>query len=72
MTEATPFLQKYDITFLRPPPIPSVNFLPDRGRGMRIRPDIGSVRVSARRSTTKNRGMRIRIPRAGRLGAGLF
>ncbi len=21
MTEATPFLQKYDITFLRPPPI---------------------------------------------------
>ena len=22
MTEAMPFLQKYDITFLRPPPIP--------------------------------------------------
>lgn len=26
MTEATPFLQKYDITFLRPPPIPSGDF----------------------------------------------
>lgn len=26
MTEATPFLQKYDITFLRPPSITSVDF----------------------------------------------
>lgn len=26
MTEAMPFLQKYDITFLRPPTIGSVSF----------------------------------------------
>lgn len=27
MTEAMPFLQKYDITFLRPPTIPAVVFV---------------------------------------------
>ena len=27
MTEAMPFLQKYDITFLRPPTIPARDFL---------------------------------------------
>lgn len=27
MTEAMPFLQKYDITFLRPPTIPAVLFI---------------------------------------------
>lgn len=27
MTEAMPFLQKYDITFLRPPTIPAVVFI---------------------------------------------
>ena len=27
MTEAMPFLQKYDITFLRPPTIPGGSFI---------------------------------------------
>lgn len=31
MTEAMPFLQKYDITFLRPPPIvPGVRWYPNK------------------------------------------
>ena len=30
MTEAMPFLQNYDITFLRPPPIPAGRFFPRR------------------------------------------
>ena len=32
MTEAMPFLQKYDITFLRPPPIAPGDFLMDFGQ----------------------------------------
>ena len=40
MTEAMPFLQKYDITFLRPPTICGGMFLRDGGsygRGWRVR-----------------------------------
>ena len=36
MTEAMPFLQKYDITFLRPPTIPGGDFL-GAGGGTRTR-----------------------------------
>lgn len=33
MTEAMPFLQKYDITFLRPPTIPPGQLFPEEERG---------------------------------------
>ena len=37
MTEAMPFLQKYDITFLRPPTIPAGGFFSAENRMWQVR-----------------------------------
>lgn len=50
MTEAMPFLQKYDITFLRPPAIWRGNFFPAAPGESKFIPDRGNPRWSTKKS----------------------